>query len=76
MSNPLDPVRAAFESAVGPHAKRREITKELRETDVGKDRRAQLVKETETLDKEWIDNLIALYKAMEQCSVLQQKLKS
>ena len=41
MSNPLDPVRAAFDKAVGPHRKRQVLIDELKEPDVGKERRAQ-----------------------------------
>lgn len=74
MSNPLDPVRIAFEKAVGPHRKRQKLITELKETDVGKDRRAQLVKESAELDTEWLEDLVALWNAMGQCSVLQEKL--
>ncbi len=74
MSNPLDPVRSAFDKAVGPHRKRQKLVTELKETDVGKARRAQLVKETTELDAEWLDALVGLWKAMDQCSVLKEKL--
>ena len=74
MSNPLDPVRIAFEKAVGPHRKRQKLIIELKETDVGKNRRAQLVKESAELDAEWLEALVALWRAMDQCSVLQEKL--
>ncbi len=74
MSNPLDPVRIAFDKAVGPHRKRQRLVTELKETDVGKGRRAQLVKETEELDAEWLEALVGLWKAMDQCSVLKEKL--
>ena len=74
MSNPLDPVRIAFEKAVGPHRKRQKLVTELKEADVGKALRAQLVKETTELDAEWLDALVELWKAMDQCSVLREKL--
>lgn len=74
MSNPLDPVRIAFEKAVGPHRKRQKVVTELKETDVGKARRAQLVKETTELEEEWLEALVVLWKAMDQCSVLKEKL--
>ncbi len=74
MSNPLDPVRSAFDKAVGPHRKRQKLVTELKETDVGKARRSQLVKETAELDAEWLDALVGLWKAMDECSVLKEKL--
>jgi hypothetical protein len=74
MSNPLDHVRIAFDKAVGPHRKRQKLVTELKETDVGKDRRAQLVKESAELDAEWLEDLVALWKAMNQCSVLREKV--
>jgi hypothetical protein len=74
MSNPLDPVRSAFDKAVGPHRKRQKLVTELKETDVGKARRAQLVRETAELDAEWLDALVGLWKAMDQCPVLKEKL--
>lgn len=73
MSNPLDPVRIAFDKAVGPHRKRQKLMAELKEPDVGKEHRAQLVKESAELEAEWLDALIELWKAMDQCSVLQKK---
>lgn len=76
MSNPLDPVRIAFDKAVGPHRKRQKLVTELKETDIGKDRRAQLVKESAELDAEWLEALVGLWKAMDQCSVLREKLGS
>ncbi|MGB6068201.1 MAG: hypothetical protein WBG50_25625 [Desulfomonilaceae bacterium] len=74
MSNPLDPVRSAFDKALGPHRKRQKLMVELKETDVGKERRAQLVKESEQLNAEWVEALVGLWKAMGQCSVLREKL--
>ena len=74
MSNPLDQVRIAFDKAVGPHRKRQKLMAELKEPDVGKEHRAQLVKESAELDAEWLDTLVELWKAMDQCSVLQKKL--
>ncbi len=74
MSNPLEPVRIAFDKAVGPHRKRQKLVTELKETDVGKGRRSQLVKESEELDAEWLEALLGLWKAMDQCSVLKEKL--
>ncbi len=74
MSSPLDPVRIAFDKAVGPHRKRQKLIAELKEPDVGKEHRAQLVKESEKLDEEWLDALVGLWKAMDQCSVLRKKL--
>jgi hypothetical protein len=76
MSNPLDPVRIAFDKAVGPYRKRQKLVIELKETDVGKDHRAKLVKESEQLDAEWLEALVGLWKAMSQCSVLQGKVGS
>ncbi|HMK36474.1 MAG TPA: hypothetical protein VK463_15480 [Desulfomonilaceae bacterium] len=76
MSNPLDPVRIAFDKAIGPHRKRQKLVTELKETDVGKARRAQLVTETAELDAEWLEALVSLWKAMDQCSVLREKVGS
>ncbi|MCL5126252.1 MAG: hypothetical protein M1511_17480 [Deltaproteobacteria bacterium] len=73
MSNPLDPVRIAFDKAVGPHQKRQNLIAILKEEDVGKDRRAQIVKETSQLDAEWVAALIELRKVMDDCSALRQK---
>ncbi len=74
MSNPLDPVRSAFDKAVGPHRKRQKLRAELKEADVGEERRAQLVKESEQLNAEWVEALVVLWKAMNQCSVFREKL--
>ncbi len=73
MSNPLDPVRIAFDKAVGPFRKRHKLMADLKEPDVGKERRAQLVKEAAQLDAEWIEALVGLWKSMEECSVLREK---
>ena len=74
MSNPLDPVRIAFDKAVGPYRKRQKLMAELRETDVGKNRRATFVDESAQLEAEWVEALVGLWKAMDQCSVLRGKL--
>jgi hypothetical protein len=74
MSNHLDPVRIAFDKAVGPYRKRQKLMAELREPDVGKNRRAELVDESAQLEVEWIEALVGLWKAMDQCSVLRAKL--
>jgi hypothetical protein len=74
MSNPLDPVRIAFDKAVGPYRKRQKLMAELREPDVGKDLRAELVDESAQLEAEWVEALVGLWKAMDQCSVLRGKL--
>jgi len=74
MSNPLDPVRMAFDKAVGPYRRRQELLRELRESDVGKHRRAKLVEESAQLEEEWVEALVGLWKAMDQCSVFQGKL--
>lgn len=74
MANPLDPVRSAFEKAVGPHRKRQNLIVELKEADVAKERRAQIVKETEKLDAEWLEALVELWKSMESCPTIQDKL--
>ncbi|MGC8660815.1 MAG: hypothetical protein ACP5U1_17280 [Desulfomonilaceae bacterium] len=73
MSNPLDPVRIVFDKAVGPHQKRQNLIAILKEEDVGKDRRAQIVKETVQLDAEWVAALVELRKAMDECSILMEK---
>jgi hypothetical protein len=73
MKNPLDPVRIAFDKAVGPYRKRHELMSELKETDVGKERREQYVKESAELEAEWVEALIELWKVMEECSVLIEK---
>ena len=73
MSNPLDPVRIAFEKAVGPHQQRRNLIAVLKEEDVGKDRRAQIVKETAQLDTEWVAALVELRKVMDECPVIRGK---
>ena len=49
MSNPLDPVRIAFDKAVGPHQQRQNLIAVLKEEDVGK--------ETPRADGEGIDQL-------------------
>jgi len=74
MSNPLDPVRIAFDRAVGPHRKRQKLMAELKEADVGKAHRAQLVKESAGLDAEWVEALVGLRKAMDECLVLREKM--
>lgn len=74
MSNPLDPVRIAFDRAVGPHRKRQKLMTELKEADVGKEHRAQLVKESAELDAEWLEALVRLRKAMDECLVLGEKI--
>jgi hypothetical protein len=73
MSNPLDPVRAAFDKAAGPYHKRHKLMSDLKEPDVGKERRAQLVKESAQLEAEWVEALVELWKAMDECSVLREK---
>ncbi len=74
MSNPLDPVRIAFDKAVGPYRKRQKLMADLKEADVGKERRAQLVKESTQLDAEWVEALVGLWKVMDECSVLREKM--
>ena len=74
MSNPLDPVRIAFDKAVGPYRRRQNLMGALKEADVGKDRRAQFVKESAQLEAEWVDALVGLRKAMDECSVLREKM--
>ena len=73
MGNPLDPVRIAFDKAVGPYQKRQSFMAVLKEEDVGKDRRALFVKESAQLDAEWVEALIGLRKVMDECSVLSEK---
>ena len=73
MSNPLDPVRIAFDKAVGPFRKRQKIMAELKESEIGKDLRAKLVKEASQLEAEWVDALLELGKAVEACPVLAEK---
>ncbi|MHB8205546.1 MAG: hypothetical protein ACYDHG_17835 [Desulfomonilaceae bacterium] len=74
MSNPLDPVRIAFDKAVGPHQKRHTLVAILKEEDVAKDRRAQIVKESAQLDSEWVEALVRLRKVMDECPVLREKM--
>ena len=74
MSNPLEPVRIAFDKAVGPYRKRQKLMADLREPDIGKTRRAELVDESAQLETEWVEALVGLWKAMDQCSVLREKL--
>jgi len=74
MGNPLDPVRIAFDKAVGPYKKRQHLMADLKETDVGKDRRSQVVKESAQLDAEWVEALVRLRKVMDECSVLREKM--
>jgi len=73
MKNPLDPVRIAFDKAVGPYRKRHKLMAELKETDVGKAQRAKFVKESAQLEAEWVEALVGLWKVMEECSVLREK---
>lgn len=70
MSNPLDPVRIGFDKAVGPYQKRQNWITVLKEEDVGKERRAEIVKELAELDEEWVKALVGLKKVMDECSVL------
>jgi hypothetical protein len=70
MSNPLDPVRIAFDKAVGPHQKRQNLMAILKEEDVGKGRRSEIVKESAQLDADWVAALVVLRKVMDECSVL------
>jgi len=74
MSNPLDPVRIAFDKAIGPYRKRQKLMADLKEPDVGKDRRAQFVKESAQLDAEWVEALVGLRKVMDECSILREKM--
>lgn len=74
MSNPLDSVRTAFDKAVGPYLKRQKIISELKESDVGKERRAQLAAESKRLDEEWVAALIELGKTMNSNQVFQGRL--
>jgi len=74
MSSPLDPVRIAFDKAVGPYRKRQKMMADLKESDVGKERRAQLVKESAQLDADWLEALVGLWEAMDKCSVLREKM--
>ena len=71
MSTPLDPVRIAFDKAVGPYQKRHNWIAVLKEEDVGKERRAEIVKELVELDQEWLEALIGFRKAINECSVFQ-----
>ncbi len=73
MSNPLDPVRTAFDKATGPYHKRHKLMADLKDADVGKERRAQMVKEAAQLEAEWVEALVALWKVMEECAVLREK---
>jgi len=73
MKNPLDPVRIAFDKAVGPYRKRHKLMAELKEADIGKAQRAKFVKESAQLEAEWVEALLVLWKAMEECSVLREK---
>jgi hypothetical protein len=41
MSDPLDPVRIAFEKVAGPYRKRQKLMIDLKEANVGKDRLEQ-----------------------------------
>jgi hypothetical protein len=74
MTNPLDPVRAAFDKALGPFLKRQKIIAELKESDIGKERRAQLVKESKQLDDEWVAALVELRRVIDQCPLFQGKV--
>ena len=73
MSNPLDPVRIAFDKAVGPYRKRHKLMAELRETELSKAHREQSVKESAELEAQWVEALVELWKVMEECSVLREK---
>ncbi len=66
----LDPVRTAFEKAVGPFRKRQKIMEELKGPEMGKSRRATLAKEAAKLETQWTQALIDLRKAMDQCPTL------
>ena len=65
----------AFDKAMAPHRKRQALIEELKEPDVGKERRAHLVEESKQLEKEWIGALIDLRKSMDQCAILQEMLE-
>lgn len=66
MSEHLEPVRAAFEKAIGPFRKRQKILEQLKEPDVGKGLRSSLAGEAVTLDNDWKNALIALRLAMNE----------
>lgn len=65
MKDQLSAVRDAFEKAMGPFRKRQKIVEDLKEPDLRKTRRAELVVEAAELDEEWKAALIELRKAME-----------
>jgi hypothetical protein len=75
MSDLLEPVRKAFEEARGPFRKRQAINHELKEPDVGKGRRTQLVKEAAEMDEQWKAALVDLYKAMIECPPFMEAVK-
>lgn len=75
MSDPLEPVRKAFEKARGPFRKRQTIMDELKESDVGKGRRTHLVSEAAEMDAQWRAALVGLYKAMIECPPFMDEVK-
>ena len=57
----------------GLTSKRQNLIAVLKEEDVGKERRAQMVKESTQLDAEWVAALVELRRVMDECSVLLDK---
>jgi len=47
---------------------------DLKEAEVGKDRRTRFVKESAQLDAEWVEALVGLRRVMDECSVLREKM--
>jgi histidinol dehydrogenase len=72
MDPALENVRKAFDKAVGPFRKRQEIMRELKEPDVAKVRRAELVKEAEQLDEQWVQAMQEVQRQMAACERFQQ----
>lgn len=70
MHDPLEQVRVVFEKAIGPYNKRQKIMDELKEPDVGKNKRARLVEEAAEIEKQWEQALADLKKALNELSAV------
>jgi hypothetical protein len=67
MVKELESVRTAFERAMGPFRKRKTILEVLKEAEVGKGRRSVLAEEAAGLDKQWVEAVEELRRAIDAC---------
>jgi|GEM_PF-1643056 len=75
MVGELEPVRKAFEKAMGPFRKRKTILEVLKEAEVGKGRRSVLAEEAAGLDKQWVEAVEELRQAIAACPLFSTQKK-